>query len=64
MHAAIGAAGGGGGDLRIGDSPERSLERILHRAAAGLGLPAEEATTVVLESESDPACQSCLRSAP
>jgi hypothetical protein len=50
MHAAVGAAGSGGGDLRIGDRGERSLKRILDRAAAGLRLPAEEATTVVLES--------------
>jgi hypothetical protein len=50
MDAAIGAAGGGGGDLGIGDRSKRRLERILDRPAAGLGLPAEEATTVVLQS--------------
>jgi hypothetical protein len=50
MHAAIGAASSGGGDLRIGDRGERRLERILDSAAAGLRLPAEETTTVVLES--------------
>jgi hypothetical protein len=50
MHAAIGAAGSGGGDLRIGNRGERRLERILDSAAAGLGLPAEKTTTVVLES--------------
>ena len=50
VHAAIGAAGGRDGDLRIGNRGERRLERILDRPAAGLGLPAEEATTVVLES--------------
>jgi hypothetical protein len=49
MHAPIGAAGGRGGNLRVGDRGERSLKRILDRSAAGLGLPAEEATTVVLE---------------
>jgi hypothetical protein len=50
MHAAIGAAGSGGGDLRIGNRGERRLECILYGAAAGLGLPAEKTTTVVLES--------------
>jgi hypothetical protein len=32
------------------DGAERRLERILYRAAAGLRLPPEEATAVVLES--------------
>jgi hypothetical protein len=50
VHAAIGAAGGRGADFGAGDLRERRLERILDRAAAGLGLPAEEATAVVLES--------------
>jgi len=50
VHAAIGAAGSRGGDWRIGNRGERRLERILDRAAAGLGLPAEEATAVVLQS--------------
>jgi hypothetical protein len=49
MHAAIGAPGSRGGDARIGDRGERRLERILYRPAAGLGLPAKEATTVVLQ---------------
>jgi hypothetical protein len=49
MDTAIGAAGGGGGDRGTGDRGERRLERILDRAAAGLGLPTEEATAVVLE---------------
>jgi hypothetical protein len=49
MHATIGAPGSRGGDLRIGNRRERRLERILYRPAAGLGLPAKEATTVVLQ---------------
>lgn len=49
MHAAIGAPGSRGGDPRIGNRGERRLERILYRPAAGLGLPAKEATTVVLQ---------------
>jgi hypothetical protein len=50
MDAAVGAAGGGGGDSCTGYCRERRLERILGRAAAGLRLPAEEATAVVLQS--------------
>jgi hypothetical protein len=50
MHAAVGAAGSRRRDLGIRDRGERRLEHILDRSAAGLGLPAEEATTVVLES--------------
>jgi hypothetical protein len=49
MHATIGAPGSRDGDLRIGNCRERRLERILYRPAAGLGLPAKEATTVVLQ---------------
>jgi hypothetical protein len=54
MHAAIGAAGAGHADRLAGDLGERRLERVLHRAAAGLSLPAEKATAVVLESQSYP----------
>jgi len=50
MDAAVGAAGRSGGDLCAGDRGEGRLERILDRAAAGLGLPAEEATAVVFQS--------------
>jgi hypothetical protein len=49
MHPAIGAAGSRGRDSCAGDRSERRLERILNRAAAGLGLPAEEAAAVVFE---------------
>jgi hypothetical protein len=49
MHAAIGAAGGRGRNLCTGNRSESRLERILNRAAAGLGLPAEEAAAVVFE---------------
>jgi hypothetical protein len=34
---------------RSGNAGERGLEGILDRAAAGLGLPAEEAAAVVFE---------------
>ena len=50
VHAAVGAACAGGGNLGSGDRGQRGLERILHRAAAGLRLPAEEAAAVVFES--------------
>jgi hypothetical protein len=49
MHPTIGSPGSRGGDPRIGNRGERRLERILYRPAAGLGLPSEEATTVVLQ---------------
>jgi hypothetical protein len=54
MHAAIGSSRGNGLNRGSRDRGERGLERILDRAAAGLRLPAEEATSVVLQSESDP----------
>jgi hypothetical protein len=54
MHAAIGAARGRRGDLFSCNGSERRLEGVLDGAAAGLRLPAEEATAVVLESERDP----------
>jgi hypothetical protein len=50
MHAAIGSARAGDADRRAGDLGKGGLERILHRTAAWLGLPAEKATAVVLES--------------
>jgi len=50
MHAAIGSAGAGDADRRAGDLGKSGLERVLYRAAAWLGLPAEKATAVVLES--------------
>jgi hypothetical protein len=54
MHAAVGSARGRRGDLLSRDGCQRRLERILYCAAAGLGLPAEEATAVVLQAENDP----------
>jgi hypothetical protein len=54
MHAAVGAPRSRSADFLSGDCGQCRLERILYRAAAGLGLPAEEATAVVLESENDP----------
>ena len=51
MHAAVGAARAGDVDRRIGDAGKRGLEHILHGAAAGLGLPAEEAATDVFNAE-------------
>jgi len=50
MHAAIGSARAGDADRRAGDLGKGGLERILDRTAAWLGLPAEKATAVVLES--------------
>jgi hypothetical protein len=53
MHATVGAAGAGGGYGSAGNLRERRLERVLYRSAARLCLPAEKATSVVLESEGD-----------
>jgi hypothetical protein len=53
MHAAIGAPRARGGYGSAGDLRQRRLERVLYRAAARLRLPAEKATAVVLQSESD-----------
>ncbi len=53
VNAAIGASGGRYCDRLAGDCGQRSLERILHRAAARLGLPAEKAAAVVLQSYGD-----------
>jgi hypothetical protein len=53
MHAPIGAACASGAYGGSGDRGERRLERVLHRAAARLCLPAEKATAVVLQSEGD-----------
>jgi hypothetical protein len=50
MHAAVSPSGAGYCHRRAGDGAYRRLERVLHRAASGLGLPAEEAAAVVLES--------------
>jgi hypothetical protein len=50
VHATVGASGARQLYGAAGNRGERRLERILHRAAAGLGLPAEEATAVVLQS--------------
>jgi hypothetical protein len=49
MHTAIGAAGGSHAERLARDRGKRSLERILHAAAARLGLPAQKAAAVVLE---------------
>jgi hypothetical protein len=50
VDAAVGSSGTGDIDRFAGDPGERTLKGILHRAAAGLGLPAEEPTAVVLEA--------------
>ena len=50
MDAAVGAPGGGHADRFAGDRGERIFEGVLHCAATGLGLPAEKAAAVVLES--------------
>jgi hypothetical protein len=50
VHAAIGPAGAGDGDRRSRDGGKRLLEGILHGTAPGLGLPAEKAAAVVLET--------------
>ena len=50
VNAAVGTPGGRGPDRGTCNGAERRLERILDRAAAGLRLPAEEATAVVLQS--------------
>src|SRR5439155_6718878 len=53
MHAAVGPSRGADRERRPGDGGERRLERVLHRAAPRLGLPAEKAAAVVFEAESD-----------
>jgi hypothetical protein len=50
MNPAVGTPGRDGADGGTRNAAERGLERILDRAAAGLRLPAEEATAVVLQS--------------
>jgi hypothetical protein len=50
VDAAIGSAGAGDADRGTSDRSYRGFQRVLHRAAAGLGLPAEKATAVVLQS--------------
>jgi hypothetical protein len=53
VDAAVGAAGRVCGDRRARDGGEAPFEDILHRAAAGLRLPAEKTAAVVLESYGD-----------
>jgi hypothetical protein len=50
VHAAIGPAGADHGQGFAGDRGKRGLEGVLHRAPAGLRLPAEKAAAVVFES--------------
>jgi hypothetical protein len=50
MHAAIGPPGAGHGHGFAGDGGKRGLDGVLHRAPAGLRLPAEKAAAVVFES--------------
>jgi hypothetical protein len=50
MDTAIGTAGGSYADGLARDRGERGFERVLDAAASGLGLPAEKAAAVVLES--------------
>ncbi len=50
VDAAVGAASGSDAEGFAGDRGKRSFEHVLHRAAARLGLPAEKAAAVVLES--------------
>jgi len=50
MDPTIGAAGADNVDRLAGDGGEPGLENILHRAAPGLGLPAEKAAAVVFQS--------------
>jgi hypothetical protein len=50
MHAAVGPACGGHLDRECGNRRQRRLERVLDRAAARLGLPAEKAAAVVLDA--------------
>src|SRR3954471_9541947 len=51
VYPAVGSPGGGHLRGRAGDCREGRLERVLHRAAARLRLPAEETAAVVFESE-------------
>jgi hypothetical protein len=53
MDAAVGASRANGGYGSAGDLRQRRFERVLDGAAARLRLPAEKATAVVLQSESD-----------
>jgi hypothetical protein len=50
VHAAVGAAGSVDGDRFARYRGKAGLEGILHRTATRLGLPAEEAAAVVLQS--------------
>ena len=53
VHAAVGASGGRHADRGTRNRRKRGLEGVLHRTAAGLGLPAEKAATVVFETLGD-----------
>jgi hypothetical protein len=50
VHAAIGPAGRHERNRMAGNFRERRFRRVLQRTAPRLGLPAEEATAVVLQS--------------
>jgi hypothetical protein len=50
VHAAVGPARASHIYWFTGDLGECGFEGVLHRAATGLGLPAEKAAPVVLES--------------
>jgi hypothetical protein len=50
MHPAVGAARGGEADGLSGDLRQSGFDRVLDRAAARLGLPAEKAAAVVLDA--------------
>ena len=53
MHAAVGATRAGDRNRRAGDLRKRGLKRILHRAAAGLRLPAKKSAAVVFDAKRD-----------
>jgi hypothetical protein len=50
VHAAVGPPGASHVHGFAGDAGKGGFESVLHRAAAWLGLPAEETAAVVLES--------------
>ena len=53
MDARVGPACAYRRDRSAGNSGERPFERVLHRATIGLGLPAAEGRSVVLEPDRD-----------
>jgi hypothetical protein len=53
VHPAVGPPGRGHAHGSAGDRRQSRLERVLHRAAARLGLPAEKAAAVVFDAECD-----------